>query len=96
MQVSTISLPVFWLSISLPVTIALSGHPSLMPRRGFTIDTVHNEKHMPNGVAAKAKAMAKFAHLADGDNIKVLDDSGPSKSSSLIAASDICTKLTSY
>lgn len=89
MKVSTISLPAFWLSISLPITTALGGYPSLMPRRGFSIDTIRNEKHMPNGVAAKAKAMAKFAHLADNDNVKVLDDYDPCKSSSSVAATDL-------
>lgn len=89
MKVSTISLPAFWLSSSLPITTALSGYPSLMPRRGFSIDTVRNEQHMPNGVAAKAKAMVKFAHLAEGDNVKVLDDYDPCKSSSSVAASDL-------
>lgn len=79
MQVSITSLPVLWLSLSLFSTTALSagGYPALMPRRGFTVDTVHNEKHVPNGVAAKAKAMAKFAHLADSAIVKVLDEPDP-------------------
>lgn len=81
MQVSTTSLPAFWLSLSLFITTALTagGYPSLMPRRGFAVDAVHNENHTPNGVAAKAKAMAKFSHLADSDIYKVLDGPDPCK-----------------
>lgn len=73
MQLSTFNMPIFWLSISVLISTALCGFPSLLPRHGFTVDTVHNEKHVPNGVNAKAKAMAKFAHLVDSDTVESLD-----------------------
>lgn len=74
MQVSAASMPAFWLSIFLLITTGHSTSSFLMPRRGFTINTVHNNKHVPNGVAAKAKAMAKFAHLVKSDNVKTLNN----------------------
>lgn len=77
MQVSIANMPAFWLSICLLINAALSNQfPSLMPRRGFAIDAVRNHKHSPNGIAAKAKATAKFAHLVS-DNIKALNDHDP-------------------
>lgn len=62
----------FWLSICLLITSVLGNYPSLMPRHGVVIDAIHNHKHSPNGVAAKAKAVAKFAHLANPDTTKNL------------------------
>lgn len=73
MHVLSSSLPAFWLSTALLITTALGDFPSLMPRRGFTIDSVRNEKHVPNGVSAKVRAMAKFAHLVDSSKVKSLD-----------------------
>lgn len=78
MHISIISMPALWLSISHLVTVALCGFPSLMPRRGFAINTVRNNEHVPNGMIAKAKALAKFAHLADSPHVKaLLDDYDP-------------------
>lgn len=77
MQISTISMPALWLSISFLITTALCDFPSLMPRRGFTINAVHNYKHVPNGAAAKAKAMAKYAHLVDSDKVMGLNGYDP-------------------
>lgn len=73
MQVSTSNMPAFWLSICLLITTALGSFPSLMPRHGFAINAVHNHKHSPNGVAAKAKAINKFAHLVESNNVKISD-----------------------
>lgn len=74
MQVSFANGPgmAFWLSIFFLITSVLSKFPALMPRHSSVIHAVHNHKHTPNGVAAKAKALAKFAHLADPDNVKNL------------------------
>lgn len=61
-----------WLTVCLLITSILGEYPSLMPRHGIAIDAVHNHKHSPNGVTAKAKAIAKFAHLVDQDTSKNL------------------------
>lgn len=82
MHISTANVPAIWLSIGLLITAVLGAYPSLMPRRGFSVDAVRNHKHAPNGVAAKAKAMAKFAHLVNKENVNVVDDYDPCQSPS--------------
>lgn len=45
---------------------AASGFPSLLPRgHSFKLHTYHNPNHIANGPSAKAKALAKYAHLVD-------------------------------
>lgn len=45
---------------------AACGSSFLFPRgESFTVNTIHNPKHVAHGPSAKAKAMAKYAHLVD-------------------------------
>lgn len=66
MQVSAANALAFLLKVTLLATVA-QALPSQLSRSldGHSLATVHNVNYQANGVAAKKKAIAKYAHLLD-------------------------------
>lgn len=67
-------------SIALLASV-VNAFPYLLPRGGsFSVNTIHNPKHTAHGPLAKAKAMAKYAHLVESStSVGAIDYASPCK-----------------
>lgn len=86
MQVSTTNMSAFWLSL-IPLISAVGGYPSFPGRSsdGFSLNTLRNTKYSANGIRAKQRAIAKYAHLVESDLNAFADGWYSSTSSSRLA-----------
>ncbi|PSR80075.1 aspartic peptidase domain-containing protein [Coniella lustricola] len=71
MQVSaTNSLALWWKATVLATSVAALHSQLSRSLDGYSLDTVPNVKYQANGVIAKQKALAKYAHLVDSTDNK--------------------------
>lgn len=59
----------------------VSAFPYILPRGGsFSVNTIRNHKYTAHGPSAKAKAMAKYAHLVESSTgVGTIDYASPCK-----------------